>query len=101
MRMPSPQQHPASEAQEAFLAKPSFQPRNVTLEKCSHVVYSALSGGRFCNGLFIVRVGFLISYKFPTNCCSTSLFIESVRIVYGAEAWAPVFVGCCPGDARV
>lgn len=41
--------------------------------------------------MFIVQAEFLISHKFPTNCCSTSIFIESVRVVYGTEAWAPVF----------
>lgn len=30
-----------------------------------------------------------------------SIFIESVRVVYGSEAWAPVFVGRCPDDTRV
>lgn len=71
------------------------------LKKCSHAVYLTLSGADSEMGLFIVQVEFLISHKFPINCCSTFVFIESVRVVYGTEAWAPVFAGCCHSDAGV
>lgn len=71
------------------------------LKKCSHAVYLTLSGANSEMGLFIVQVEILISHKFPTNCYSTFVFIESVRVVYGTKAWAPVFVGCCHGDAEV
>lgn len=46
--------------------------------------------------MFIVEVEILISHKFPTNCCSTFIFIESVRVVCSTEAWAPRVCGPLP-----
>lgn len=79
---------PSPEAREAFLAARRAASR-IMLKKCLHAVYLTLSEADSEMGLFIVQVEILISHKFPTNCCSTLLFIESVRVVYGTEARLP------------
>lgn len=70
-------------------ASPGLQPGGITLKKCSHMVYLTLSGANSEMCVFTVQVEILISHKFPTNCCSTFVFVESVRAVYGTEAWPP------------
>lgn len=89
MRVGSPSSARLWRLKGALLASPILQPCSITLKKCSHAVYFTLSGANSEIGLFIVQVEFLISHKFPANCCSTLVFIESVRVVYGAEARLP------------